>query len=34
MPASEGGIRIERTYAKVVRENGKLILQKLRAARP
>src|SRR6185295_14756400 len=29
MPASEGGIRVERTYAKVVRENGKLILQKL-----
>src|SRR6185295_15472657 len=29
MPASEGGIRVERTYSKVVRENGKLILQKL-----
>jgi len=29
MPASQGGIRVERTYSKVVRENGKLILQKL-----
>src|SRR5205809_8059688 len=29
MPASEGGIVVERTYARVVRENGKLILQKL-----
>ena len=29
MPASEGGIRVERQYSKVVRENGQLRLQKL-----
>jgi len=29
MPASEGGIRVERTYSKVLRENGQLRLQKL-----
>jgi uncharacterized protein YfaS (alpha-2-macroglobulin family) len=29
MPASQGGIRVERTYSKVLRENGQLHLQKL-----
>lgn len=31
MPASEGGIRVERSYARVVRENGALVLQKLKS---
>ncbi|MBI3856252.1 MAG: hypothetical protein HY293_11235 [Planctomycetes bacterium] len=29
MPASQGGIRVERTFSRVVRENGKQILRKL-----